>query len=259
MRTITCLLVLVGSLSWAADAKPLDVPQHLQEISVTIKAGDSQGSGVLVTRGRTTYVWTAAHVVSDLRHVRKPAGADKAVVEFDDPLVVQVVVEEGRAVGRIEMAAVIVKYSDADHGEDLALLRLRKKGFATAGAHFNLDAKPPSLGTEVYHCGSFGGEAGSNSLSSGIQSQYGRLRDGKVFDQISAPCYAGSSGGGAFLKSDGRVIGLVLRGAPGGMTLIVPSRRIVDYAKRAKIEWAVNEAVAMPADEALAKLAVESP
>ena len=57
------------------------VAQHLQDISVTIKAGNSEGSGVIISREvptakdskdkiRVNFVWTCAHVVDGLRSTR---------------------------------------------------------------------------------------------------------------------------------------------------------------------------------------------
>src|SRR5688572_29318749 len=71
------------------------IPCHLQEISVTIKTGRGEGSGVIVTRevkaanGKTetiNFVWTAAHVVEGLRSVRSAvdpkSGQSRQIVEF---------------------------------------------------------------------------------------------------------------------------------------------------------------------------------
>ena len=53
--------------------------QHLQDVSVTVKSGFGEGSGVIVTREvevapnvkqKVNFVWTAAHVVDGLRSVR---------------------------------------------------------------------------------------------------------------------------------------------------------------------------------------------
>lgn len=64
----------------------------LQEVAVTIKADRSQGSGVIFTRtnkeGETVnLVWTAAHVIDNLRREREVVaanGSKKTLVEFDE-------------------------------------------------------------------------------------------------------------------------------------------------------------------------------
>ena len=56
------------------------VPDDLQQVSVTIKAGDAQGSGTIVTRqigdDTVSFIWTAGHVVDNLRVVRQIITAD---------------------------------------------------------------------------------------------------------------------------------------------------------------------------------------
>lgn len=220
-----------GTVSLAARPAevPKDVPQYLQDISVTIRTPRGEGSGVLKrTKDGTAWVWTAAHVVEGLRKTRQvidpKTGATKTVVEFDDATVVKLLIENDRTVGRIELDAEFIRYSDASHGEDLALLRIRKKHFVDASVNFYLEREPPARGSELYHCGSLLGEVGANSLTQGIISQHGRLIEGKVYDQVSTPSFPGSSGGGVYLKSDGRLVGLLVRGTPGGFSLIVPMR-----------------------------------
>jgi hypothetical protein len=243
-------------------AAPNDVPEYLNDISVTIRTPGGEGSGVLKrTRDGTTWVWTAAHVVADLRKTRQAidpnTGATRTIVTFDDAKVVKMLIEDGRTVGRVEVDAEVIRYSDASHGEDLALLRVRKKNFIGACVNFYLEKSPPPRGTELFHSGSLLGEVGANSLTEGILSQHGRLIQGKVYDQVSTPSFPGSSGGGVYLKSDGRLIGLLVRGAPGGFSLIVPVRRMEAWAKKAHVEWAIRDEVPVPGQEELGKLPIE--
>lgn len=239
-----------------------NIPPYLQDIGVTIRAGKGEGSGILRrTRDGTTWVWTVAHVISDLRKTRQvvdgKTGATRTVVEFDDAKVVKQLIEDGRTVGRLEVDAQVVRYSDADYGEDLALLRIRKKHFADASVKFYQEKELPARGTDLYHCGSLLGEFGASSLTEGVVSQHGRLIDSKIYDQVSTPSFPGSSGGGVFLKSDGRLIGLLVRGTPGGFSLIVPVRRMAAWAKKAQIEWAIHDDVPVPSLEELEKLPIE--
>jgi len=57
--------------------------------------------------------------------------------------------------------------------------------------------------------------------------------------------YPGSSGGGVYTR-DGKCIGLLVRGAGPGLNFIVPTRRMLPWAKKMKIEWAMNPAVPVP-------------
>jgi hypothetical protein len=239
---------------------PADRPAYLQSISVTIHAAGSQGSGVIKTRGETNYVWTAAHVISSLRTTRSviDGGATKTVVEFKDARVVTELIEDGRSVGRLEMDAEVLRYSDADTGEDLALLRIRKKNFIRSTVQFYLDETIPPVGTQLLHVGSLLGQMGSNSLTSGIVSQHGRVFNGKVYDQSTCAAFPGSSGGGVYLEKDGRYIGMIVRGAGETFNLMVPVRRMRDWAKVAKIEFALDDRIPVPTETELRKTPIET-
>lgn len=275
MKYVFALLAvaLLAVPSLGEDAK---LVQKLQDTSVTIRSGSgwgsSQGSGNLVTRKRgdetITFVWTAAHVIDNLRQLRPyvdpNTGSAKIVIEFSDANIVQEFRQNGRRVGEIKMDAQVVKYSDAENGEDLALLRVRKTNFVgvETSTDFYLDETIPPIGTELYHVGSLLGQVGSNSLTTGVMSQHGRVlnlngANGVIFDQTTATAFPGSSGGGVFLKSDGRYVGMVVRGAGEGFNFIVPTRRMQDWAKKNKIEWALDPKVEVPSDEELAKIKVE--
>lgn len=254
------LIVLMPTFAVAqTPSKSEDVPQYLQEISVTIRAGEkAQGSGVLFVKGEKTYVLTASHVVADLRTTRKVIrdGSEKPVVEFEDPTIVKVFISEGRTVGRTEMIAKIIKYSDAEHGQDLCILQLYAKNFAKTSAVLH-DGDIPHLGTNLIHCGSLMGEVGSASLTKGILSQWGRLLDKKIYDQCAVACYPGSSGGGMYLENNGTLVGVVLRGAGENFTLIRPAREIRKWAKDAKVEWVFNSTMGIPSDDELKQITIE--
>ena len=66
LHAVALALILVNPVT---AGEPEIVP-HLQNISVTIKAGFSEGSGVIFKREKHSFVWTAAHVVAGLRKER---------------------------------------------------------------------------------------------------------------------------------------------------------------------------------------------
>ena len=213
-------------------------------MSVTIKAGDAQGSGTLVTRqigeDTVTFVWTAAHVVDGLR-TRAPSSRRRApreiLVEYQDAEIVQERQQDGRRVGEVKYDCKIIKVSDADYGEDLALLMVRCKRRLSAERlstkfHPDINYIPP-IGVELSHCGSLLGQFGANSYTTGVLSQTGRTlpmkgANVKVFDQVTAVAFPGSSGGGMFLKANGEYIGMLTQGVMKlqGFNFIVPVRRI---------------------------------
>ncbi len=265
--TLTLTLALLFCSSLLAQ----NVPQYLQDISVTISAssemGRSEGSGIIFSRkdknGDTiNFIWTAAHVIDHLKQTREVVSADggrRAVIEFKDPKIVKEIKEGGRTIGKIEMDAEVIKFSNFESGHDLALLRLRKKNFISVSTKFYLDNKIPELGTDLLHVGSLLGSLGANSMTAGIYSQHGRLISSNkhVFDQTTVNAFPGSSGGGVFAKSDARYIGMLVRGAGETFNLIVPVRRMKEWAEKNKISWALDESVALPDEDVISKIAIE--
>jgi S1-C subfamily serine protease len=240
-----------------------DIPNYLQDISVTIHSHNSQGSGVLINRGESSYVLTCGHVVEDLRSTRTvidpKTGSSRVKIEFGDAKIVKEVYdEEGRSVGRLSLDAEVVRYSDANNGEDLSLLRLRKKDFVkTSAKFFKVGEKGLSVGTDLIHVGSLLGQQGSNSVTTGIISQHGRVINGKVYDQSTCAAFPGSSGGGLYRKSDGLYVGMLVRGAGETFNLYVPIRRIHTWAKRVGVDFILNETLPVPSDKDLVKVPVE--
>jgi S1-C subfamily serine protease len=269
---ITSILLLVYPFA-TLNGDPKEarkIADHLQDISVTIKAEDdygrSEGSGVLITREidgeKVTFVWTAAHVIDNLKNTREivdDRGQTRKVVEFDDPKIVKELVEGGRRVGEIKMDAVVIKYSDADNGEDLAVLMVRAKDYGKDSASFYLNKEEPiiPIGTQLYHVGSLLGQRGSNSMTTGIVSQVGRTLGKVEFDQTTVTAFPGSSGGGVYLR-DGKYVGMLVRGAGENFNLIVPVRRIKRWAKEMNIEWAIDPSVDAPSIKDILNLPVES-
>ena len=266
----TLLSLLITSASFV-DGASKTTADHLQDVSVTIRSegqwSAGEGSGVIFSRkdkaGNTVnFVWTAAHVIDNLRTERKVIvnGAPRTVVSFKDAKIIKVLRQDGRAVGRLELNAEVLKYSDSEDGHDLALLRIRKLNFVTDTVTFWLDKKIPKLGTDLWHVGSLLGQMGANSMTDGIYSQTGRLipnLNKHVFDQTTVAAFPGSSGGGVFLKSNNCYVGMLVRGAGETFNLIVPVRRMTQWAEKNKIAWALDPKVKMPTEEELDKIPVE--
>jgi len=265
---LLCTTSFAGEATWKETLPAQDdVAQYLQDISVTVNSGMGEGSGVIKTitmkrNGKdvkVNFVWTAAHVVDSLRTEKKvidsKTGTQRIVVKFDDADVIKELVENGRKVGELKMQAEVIRYNEQ---EDLALLRVRKTNFVSASVVFYQDKKIPSIGTDVYHVGSLLGQLGSNSMTSGIVSQVGRvLDDGKEeYDQTTATSFPGSSGGGVYLKN-GAYVGMIVRGAGEGFNLMVPVRRMARWAEKAGVLWALNDNVPPPTEKELENLPIE--
>ena len=275
MKNLATLLIVftLAFTSYAGEKKP-STADHLQNVSVTIRSeGDfsvGEGSGVIFTRkdakgNLVNFVWTAAHVIDNLRTERKILvnGSPKTLVEFKDPVVIKEIRQDGRTVGRLQMDAEVLKYSESEDGHDLALLRVRKYNFVTGTVTFYLDKEIPPLGTDLLHVGSLLGQFGANSMTDGIYSQHGRViksLNKRIFDQTTCVAFPGSSGGGVYLKSEEnpKYVGMFVRGAGEGFNLIVPVRRIINYAEKHNIMWALDPKVAMPKEDELNKMPVEN-
>ena len=252
---------------------------NLQEVSVTVNTGRSEGSGVIVTRKLKTgsgemetvnFVWTAGHVIDGLRSVRTVINADgtsRKIIEFKDAKIIKELTENGRKVGELIMSAKVIKYSDAEDGEDLALLLVRKRNFIQLGAEFYESDDPVPIGTELYHVGSLLGQGGHNSMTKGIMSQVGRVLDlgtgdGVVFDQTTVTAFPGSSGGGVWLTERsgdkaGRYVGMLVRGAGETFNLIVPVRRMRSWATKQHVRWAIDKDVKVPPLDKILELSIE--
>lgn len=264
------ILFTFMSQSVLADFKERkEVVKYLQDISVTIKSqsrhSQSEGSGVLITRKiggeEVSFVWTCAHVIDNLRKIRSivdPSGSSRKVVEFDDAQIIKELVEGGRRVGEIKMDAKVIRYSNYTHGHDLALLMVRAKNYGKASAKFYLSKEDPiiPIGTSLFHVGSLLGQMGSNSMTTGIVSQIGRIEDKVEFDQTTVAAFPGSSGGGVFLE-DGKYVGMIARGAGESFNLMIPVRRIIQWSEDNNLSWAVDSTIEMPSLKEIESLPIE--
>jgi len=273
MKALTSLILgfALAVSSFAAEKKQT-AAEHLQNVSVTIRSESQfmagEGSGVIFSRKDSrgdlvNFVWTAAHVVDNLRLTKRILvdGTYKTIVHFKDPVIIKEIRQNGRTVGRLQMDAEVLKYSESEDGHDLALLRVRKLNFVTDSVVFYLDKAIPPLGTDLLHVGSLLGQMGANSMTDGIYSQHGRiLKDlnKHIFDQTTCTAFPGSSGGGVYLKNDARYVGMLVRGAGEGFNLIVPIRRMAEYCQENKIMWALDKNVPMPTEAELKKMPIEN-
>lgn len=279
LTILAALFITQGSLGQVpAGAPPAEVkveqknvPEYLQNISTTIKSeteeSKSQGSGVIFTRkdvkgDSVSFILTAAHVLENLRQERQVLtldGQKKTIVEFASPVIMKHIIENGRVIGKTEIEATVIKWSSPEFGQDLSLLKLRKKNFTTDTAVFITEEIVP-VGTELYHLGSRLGEFGAGQLTSGLLSSIGKVlgRD-QVFDVGTIQALPGSSGGGVFIKQNGFYCAMVQQKATAGETFIFikPARIMKEWAKEQKVEWFYNSTIPLPSDEEFKKIPIE--
>ncbi len=247
-------VLLLQPSSSADSAKPQEQPsvaELLQAMSVTVKADQAHGSGVLrQTKDKQVWVLTAGHVVNGLR------SADGS---FQDAQVYTWHIKDGIKDEEIRLNAEVVRYSRFEK-EDLALLRIKSPFFQAPGSVvFCLDPRPIRVGTELYVAGSpLNPDLGGKAVSVGIFSLRGHILWGKEFDQTSVPVEPGNSGGPVVLKGDGRCVGLLtLMSQNGSFSLYVPVRRLQAWAKRVGVDFVLDDRLPVPSEEELRKAGIE--
>jgi hypothetical protein len=154
----------------------------------------------------------------------------------------------------------IIAYSDADHQDDLALLMVRKFGYEDIDVTTEFKCEGlVDVGTSLLHCGSLLGQMGANSMTTGIMSQQGRVHNGKVYDQTTVSAFPGSSGGGVYVIEEGtpKYVGMITRGAGETFNLMVPMRRIEEWAQKMSVAWVIDPTVEMPSLEEINKTPTE--
>lgn len=237
-----------------------DVVDLLLDTSITIKAGNTFGSGVIFSskdsQNKTfNLIWAAAHVVIGARttNVAILNNVTNVIYTFDKIDVLKIIRKDQKPIGRFELIAHVIKFSDPIAGHDLALLKLDSDE-SYKSLKFLLDKDYPKLGSEIYFMGSFPGSP--NTLTKGIYSGYDRRIFNFRYDLVDGLTFPGGSGGAVFLVSNGLCVGLATR-IDQNLTVIVPSRRIVDYCKQKNIEWAVNSDVKLGSVEDMKNIGIE--
>jgi S1-C subfamily serine protease len=265
--------MLVSQLCIAAPVTDQKVIDNLQSVSVTISVdGRGRGSGTLFTREVSpgtykSYVWTAGHVVDDLRTTRKVIrdGTEKTIIGFKDCQIYQETIQDGRKVKQEYLDCKVICYSNCDTGDDQAVLEVRMRNYTRESTTFYLGAEIPGIGTELIHVGSLLGDIGSCSFTTGVTSQVGRLLalDGAyaeaVYDQTSAVSFPGSSGGGVFNQETGQYIGMLTAGIRDaqGFAWYVPVRRQLEWARSVNMVWAMDATVPMPCEADLKEIPLD--
>jgi hypothetical protein len=157
-------------------------------------------------------------------------------------------IKNGTYSGKTTVRGRIIKHSDVNVGQDLAIIWVEDNSSLTnLTTKFQLGKYIPAVGQGIYHIGSYGGEFGHGSFSRGEISYVGRLMSDIIFDQDSTTVFKGSSGGGIFLEN-GNCIGMVVRTKGGGCNYSVPIRRMEAWANKEGVLWALDPNVPMPSE-----------
>lgn len=224
LAVIFCAVHALGPASNLDNAK--SVPEYLKSISVIVRTESGHGSGYVIVRdvkgAKTAFVWTAAHVIAHTSQATIYVPSTKVTRQCD--------------------------LIAADDEHDIALLRVRGPNIFKNSAEFPLHREEPSIGTELYMCGSPIDEHMENTITNGIIACLDREFNGFIFYQTTCPTLSGGSGGITALKDSGRLVGMFTIGYRGGdsFTFIIPARRLVAWAMSRNLRWAVDPSVPVP-------------
>lgn len=217
-------LQVVAPLS-AAEQR-LDRIEHMVDSSVKVLYGTGHGSGVLFVHDENVYVLTAAHVVEDRRPMLRPwlyipdeeASATKRTYGQRTIFIQRHRQDETTFKEHMYIAKVVVVDGPTDAAV-LQIMHARPEHFPSldGGAVFDLrNNKSLRRGMKTIHVGNFMDniEAVTEGVIANPQQPMADgvppLPDFRVLltTNMVAP---GSSGGGVYLESNGKLIGIVVR------------------------------------------------
>jgi len=199
-----------------------------------LQNANGHGSGILFARENEVFIWTAAHVVD---HAMNSDGSFS-----------EVMVRRGSQIAR----ARVIRCGDSYVAHDLALLQIIE-GSLKGDARFYKAFNEVELGQEIIHCGTpFNVHMNGNYLFFGHVSYIGRMMSipflilEREVDQCDVNVHPGCSGGPIFDARTGDILGLLSLGGKPGLTAIVPTRIIYEWAKSHDCLWAFDPLVPLP-------------
>lgn len=223
--------------------KPLTIASDSTVLVISQANKDKwYGTGVVYRNNNKTFVWTCHHVVANNitteRYFDPQSHKEhRRYVANQIAVSVKLFNKQPLEIGKLHLHANIIRFSETD---DLALLEI-DDSFFKQSVKFPNSGYKPALGTRIFHVGNFFGPVGERSVSEGVSGVCGfdLDGDGRCYDRVGLVMQPGSSGGGVYETASGKCIGLLARGID-GQGLIVPFRRMEDFARRLDCEWALR-------------------
>jgi S1-C subfamily serine protease len=237
------------------------VPEYIESVSVRIDTPRGHGSGVVFKRKDSTgsndvyFVWSVGHLFHHRAETfelfsLKISKTNTVTHEASMTQTISVGGEEQQAGTNVLIH--LIKLSDPENN-DIALLQLEKPFYNTNTAVFDLSGRIPHVGEHLYNVGSPDGF--DASLSEGVFSFVGRRikGDSYMYDQTTCVIFPGSSGGGYF-NTKGECVGVAEGFMDSNMNVMVPIRRLHEWAKHEHLEWALDPTLPMPTAEEINKI-----
>lgn len=193
--------------------------------NVLIEASDGYGSGVVVYAHGNTYVWTCAHVMTQMP--KTPVEALNALLSGKPLPVFQTA--KVTIHGKVYQASTVDCGGITSDTVDVAVLRVWDAPTPLDSTKFS--SAVPTRGQPVYHVGNAEGLEAPDTLAVGVSTYPDRLVQGRVEDQYQLPILPGCSGGGVY-DYRGKCIGLVRERLGYDIAYTVPTREIRKWAEK---------------------------
>jgi Trypsin-like peptidase domain len=264
MRKILSFILALSLTTFAIGGEST-IPEHCYNNTIVIKDDGSHASGVLFTRQNSvdtvkhaykwidpffleitdevdltftsktvTFIWTVGHVAD---YYMRADGT------FRDVTIVR---------GDKTATARVIRAGDCYAADDLALLQVIGDGLK-GDARFYRAFNEVKLGMEIIHCGSpYDSILNENLIFHGNISHVDRtmsfffMPEPRQLDQCDIIAYPGCSGGPIFDTVKGDILGLMSLGGEAGLTAMVPTRIIYEWAKSHDCLWAFDPEVPLP-------------
>lgn len=225
---ILSMLILVFPLK-------ADVIDDLQDVAVCVVVPNGHGSGVLKTiksgNDNISYVWTVAHLIQNT------PGVDLAKKIYPEIYITQSRVVDNKIVNKNQSLVDVVL---CDPDEDLMLLKIKQKNFSDRSVKFYLEEKNIPLRTQLWGVDNHIGKDSACVFRKGILSNNTTTVEGKSYDLITMPTIRGCSGSGVYTEN-GKLLGLMAMAKDSTWAFSIPTKRIVVWAKKNKVEWAIQD------------------
>jgi S1-C subfamily serine protease len=182
---------------------------------------EGAGSGTILHRFGRTYVLTAYHVI-DCNIKARTNASDRVYVD----------IYKGTNVWK-------AYYVQGSEEHDLALLRVEGTDLIGESARFFSPDVLPMVGMKVLTAGNIHGmmqDSYSEGILAGLYRTSPLSGPTMYLDQTTAVIYSGSSGSGVF-TADGRYVGMVVQMMSPSVNLIVPVRRMMEWADEDDLLW----------------------